>query len=103
VAARDSKSKSGGEPAAAGAAPTAAPRKLSYKEVRELAALPEQITALESEQRDLTARMCRPDYFREGAERMRADRARAAEVETQLSARLERWELLERLQAGGAE
>ena len=67
------------------------------------AALPEQITALESEQRDLTARMCRPDYFREGAERMRTDRARAAEIETQLSARLERWELLERLQAGGAE
>ena len=78
-------------------------RKLSYKEVRELAALPEQITALESEQRELTARMCRPDYFREGAERMRTDRARAAEIETQLSARLERWDLLERLQAGGAE
>jgi len=103
-AARDGKSKSAGEPtASASAAPTAAPRKLSHKEVRELAALPEQITALESEQRDLTARMCRPDYFREGAERMRTDRARAAEIETQLSARLERWELLERLQAGGAE
>ena len=76
---------------------------MSYKEIRELAALPEQITALESEQRALTARMCLPDYFREGAERMRADRARAAEIETQLSARLERWELLERLQAAVAD
>jgi ATP-binding cassette subfamily F protein uup len=82
-----------------GAAPGAARRKMSYKEVRELAALPEQITALESEQRELTARMCRPDYFRAGAERMRVDRARAAEIETQLSNRLERWEQLERLQA----
>ena len=98
---RDPRQKPGAEPEAAPAA--GAPRKLSYKEVRELAALPEQITALESEQRELTARMCRPDYFREGGERMRSDRARAVEIESQLSARLERWELLERLQAGVAE
>jgi ATP-binding cassette subfamily F protein uup len=84
---------------AGGVAPTAARRKMSFKEVRELAALPEQITALETEQRELTARMCQPDYFRAGAERMRVDRARAAEIETQLSTRLERWEQLERLQA----
>ncbi len=81
-----------------GDAPGGARRKMSYKEVRELAALPEQITALESEQRALTARMCEPEYFRAGAERMRVDRARAAEIETLLSARLERWEQLERLQ-----
>jgi ATP-binding cassette subfamily F protein uup len=78
----------------AGAAP-AARRKLSFKEARELAALPEAITALESEQRALTARMCEPQYFRAGAERMRTDRERAAEIETQLSSRLERWEYLE--------
>ena len=84
-------------PAGVGA-PSSPRRKLSYKETRELTALPEEITALESEQRELTARMCRPDYFREGAERMRTDRGRAEQIETQLSARLERWELLERLQ-----
>ena len=82
-------------PAIASSAAPAARRKLSWKEARELAALPEAITALESEQRALTARMCEPQYFREGAERMRNDRARAAEIETQLSARLERWEYLE--------
>ena len=101
----------GGAPSAGAAAisPATAPgglatprRKLSYKELRELATLPEAITALESEQRELTARMCRPDYFREGAERVRADRARAADVETQLSVRLERWEQLERAQAEAA-
>ncbi|MGH8254382.1 MAG: ATP-binding cassette domain-containing protein, partial [Steroidobacteraceae bacterium] len=74
-------------------------RKLSYKETRELAALPGEITALESEQRELTERMCHPDYFREGAERRRADRARAAEVEERLMTRLDRWEQLEQIQA----
>jgi ATP-binding cassette subfamily F protein uup len=87
-----------GTAVADGAALAATRRKMSYKEVRELAALPEQITALESEQRELTGRMCQPDYFRAGAERMRVDRARAAEIETLLSTRLERWEQLERLQ-----
>ncbi len=42
------------QPAAGGAAPRRHRRKLSYKELRELAALPEEITALESEQRELT-------------------------------------------------
>jgi len=75
-------------------------RKLTFKEARELAELPAQITALELEQRDLTAEMCRPDYFRIGAERMRDDRARAAGLERQLSTHLERWEYLERVSEG---
>jgi ABC transport system ATP-binding/permease protein len=81
---------------------SAARPKLSFKESRELAALPAEIAALETEQRELTARMCRPDYFREGAERMRTDRTRAAEIEAHLSARLARWEELERRQAESA-
>ncbi len=75
-------------------------RKLTFKEARELAELPARITALEQEQRDLTAEMCSPDYFRSGAERMRTDRARAAGLERQLSAHLERWEYLERVSEG---
>jgi ATP-binding cassette subfamily F protein uup len=85
------------------AATTRAPgvrRKLTFKEARELAELPAQITALELEQRDLTAEMCRPDYFRTGAERMRTDRARAVGLERQLSTQLERWEYLERVSEG---
>jgi ATP-binding cassette subfamily F protein uup len=81
----------------------AARRRMSFRDTRELAALPGQIAALESEQRELTARMCRPDYFRDGPERMRADRARAAEIEAQLSAQLLRWEYLEGLQAGSSD
>ena len=90
--------RAGEAQAPAGAAPVER-RKMSFKETRELEALPAQITALETEQRELTARMCQADYFRIGAERMRVDRARAAEIEVQLSASLERWEYLEGLQA----
>jgi ATP-binding cassette subfamily F protein uup len=75
-------------------------RKLTFKEARELAELPAQISALELEQRDLTDEMCRPDYFRIGAERMRSDRERAAGLERQLSTHLERWEYLERVSGG---
>ena len=85
------------------AAPTPASkarRRLTFAETRELAELPARITALESEQRDLTDEMCRPDYYRAGPERMRSDRARAAEIESRLSAQLERWEYLERLSGG---
>jgi ATP-binding cassette subfamily F protein uup len=74
-------------------------RKLSFKETRELDALPAQISALETEQRELTARMCAADYFRAGADRIRTDRARAAEIEVEMSARLERWEYLEGLRS----
>jgi ATP-binding cassette subfamily F protein uup len=84
------------KPAVARAAPVER-RKLSFKETRALDALPARITSLESEQRELTARMCQADYFRQGADRMRVDRARAAEIEGQLSANLERWEYLEGL------
>jgi ATP-binding cassette subfamily F protein uup len=92
----------GKKPAGAGAEPPPASRppgrrKLSFREARELDALPARITALESEQRELTAAMCGPDYYREGADRLRQDRTRAAAIEDELSACLERWEVLERL------
>ena len=61
------------------------PRKLSYKEQRELDALPARIEALESEQKDLAAaarqrRLLRrrPGSRRSGADALRADRRRAA-------------------------
>jgi ATP-binding cassette subfamily F protein uup len=81
------------------AAPASARRservRLSFKEKRELEALPAQIEALEREQADLTARMTAGDYHRAGAERIKADRARAAEIERALEASFERWAELE--------
>jgi ATP-binding cassette subfamily F protein uup len=69
--------------------------KLSYKESRELAALPGEIEALEAESRALSERMLAPDYYKQPPERLRADRGRTEEIEKLLMQKLERWEALE--------
>ena len=69
--------------------------KLSYKETRELESLPSEISALEAEQQALLARMHDPEYYRQSADILRADRERHAEIERQLAQKLERWEALE--------
>jgi ATP-binding cassette subfamily F protein uup len=69
--------------------------KLNNKEARELQSLPEVISALETEQQSLAARMSAPDYFKRSAEMLRADQARNAEIEKLLMEKLERWEALE--------
>jgi len=71
--------------------PSVARTKLSFAERRELESLPDEIEALEREQHALTERICLPDYHREGAEKMKADRARAAEIERALAGKFERW------------
>jgi ATP-binding cassette subfamily F protein uup len=73
--------------------------RLGYKEQRELAALPEQIEALELEQTQLTERMSAPDYHRVGGERLRDDRKRLEELEALLLQKFARWEWLEEQQA----
>ena len=76
----------------------AAPRaktKLSFKEQRELEALPGEIDALEHEQRALAALMAEPDYHAAGAARITADGERIAAIEALLMQKLERWDALE--------
>ena len=70
-------------------------RKLTYKETRELEALPKEIEALEAEQRALHARMHDPEYYRQPPEVLRADRSRGDEIERLLTEKLERWTALE--------
>jgi ATP-binding cassette subfamily F protein uup len=77
-------------PAASRRAATPA-AKLTFAERRELAALPDELEALEREQHALTERMCRPDYHRETAEAIRTDRRRAEEIEHALARKYERW------------
>ena len=69
--------------------------KLTYKETRELEALPGEIDALEAEQQALAARMSAPDYYRQGGAAMKADQMRSGEIEALIDAQLERWEALE--------
>ena len=69
--------------------------KLTYKETRELEALPGEIHALEEEQKSLAERMHAPDYYRQPPEALRTDRERNEEIEQLLHEKLERWEALE--------
>jgi len=69
--------------------------KLSYKDERELEALPERIEALEAEQAELQSRTADPEFYRQHpdtvAEAMRA----LADIEAQLQRAYERWTELE--------
>jgi len=71
------------------------PTKLSYKETRELEQLPAEIEALEREQREIGERISRPDYHRDGPERIRADALRLSDIEERLSQCFDRWGELE--------
>ena len=76
--------------------------KMSFKEQRELTALPAEIEVLEQEQQALTARMSNADYHKQGTEAIKADRQRAAEIEQQLAKKYERWATLDQKAAPGA-
>ena len=78
-----------------GGGPSKPKVKLSYKDQRELAALPDEIEALEREQSELNALMSSPDYHRRGPQQMRDDRSRSAEIEELLLAKFAKWESLE--------
>ena len=71
------------------------PAKLTFKEQRELDGLPAALEALEQEQISLGERMAALDYHKRGADAIRADRARAIEIEKLLAEKLERWVELE--------
>ena len=81
--------------AAKAAAPAAAkPRKLSYKEQRELDELPRRIEALEAEQKDLSAFLALPASYTKEADRAMQAQARVAVIDDELLGAMERWEVL---------
>jgi ATP-binding cassette subfamily F protein uup len=82
-------------PPAAPAKPVAArPRKLSYKEQRELDGLPARIEALEREQKDLAAILASAELYAEDPPRAEAAQMRYGQIDDELLAALERWEAL---------
>ncbi|MEE1652308.1 MULTISPECIES: ATP-binding cassette domain-containing protein [Brachymonas] len=86
------------KPAAADSAAPAAPRggkrKLSYKEQRELDALPALIESLETEQTAIQAELADGTLYSSDLERALALQARDTEIEEALMTALERWEIL---------
>jgi len=83
------------------AVPPPRPKKagLSYKERKELEALPERIQALETEQAGLAAQMADPAVYADHV-RSAALHGRATEIEEALLELLARWEALEAKTAG---
>ncbi len=71
-------------------------RKLSYKDQRELEAIPQKIQALERDQADVQARLADPVTYQQAGNDVTAMNQRLEEIEMELLALLERWEALEK-------
>ena len=71
------------------------PRRLTFKERRELAALPARIELLEREKTGLGTAMATPEFYKRPSAEIAADTARAEAVETDLAEVYDRWETLE--------
>ena len=76
------------------AAPAARARKLSFKEQRELDTLPTLIAALEAEQLDATTQLADGSLYAVDNARAMKLAARCAQIDDELLAAMERWELL---------
>jgi ATP-binding cassette subfamily F protein uup len=93
------------EPPASGSAAKARPsaatgdqqsaRKLTFAERRELEALPEQIEALEQEQRELYETLSDPKLYQENGAKVVRLQARLEELDQELESAYERWTFLE--------
>ena len=70
-------------------------KKLSFKEQRELEALPAKIEALESEQRALAERIASPDFYKEPADAIKQALARVDELPRELTTVYARWDELD--------
>jgi ATP-binding cassette subfamily F protein uup len=73
----------------------AAPRRLSYKEQRELEALPAQLEAIEQRIASLEAEMAAPDFYLKGASAIRATLEELEQTREALSVSYARWYELE--------
>ena len=81
-------------PPVAPAPPAPARKKLSYKDQRELEALPQRIEALEAEQKAIGAELADGSLYARDARRAAELTARSAQIDDDLLAALERWEAL---------
>lgn len=70
-------------------------RKRSYKEQRELEALPQRIEALETEQVEIHARLSDSELYRRGGAEITILQQRLHDIERELAQAYERWEVLE--------
>lgn len=91
-------SKAGGAASArpaAKAGPVSSKQKLSYKEQRELQALPQQLEALEQRIASLEAEIAAPDFYLKGAEAIHAALEQLEQHRAALTATYARWDELD--------
>ncbi|MCP5003567.1 MAG: ABC transporter ATP-binding protein, partial [Planctomycetes bacterium] len=78
------------------------PRKLSYKEKRELETLPGRIETLEIEQEKLHKTMSDPQFYQKHKDKIVDINTRLSTLDTELTTAYQLWEALEKLQDKGA-
>ena len=83
------------QPTSAAKAKPARPRKLSFREQKELEELPATLERLEAEQEALQTAMADPGYFKQSPETLAADGQRMKDLAEQLATAYARWEELE--------
>jgi ATP-binding cassette subfamily F protein uup len=81
----------------------ASPRRVGFKEKRELHDLPGRIEKLEAEKQELYAVMATPNFYATPVEEMSRMRERLAAIEAAIHSSYARWMELEALVAGGGE
>ncbi|MDT7850580.1 ATP-binding cassette domain-containing protein [Methylophilus sp. VKM B-3414] len=74
---------------------TSTRKKLSFKEQRELEALPAEIEQLEQEQADIQSQFAQGDIYKQAPEQVKQRQERLDEIEALILQKLERWEWLE--------
>ena len=92
---QDSAASSGVQATQAAAPAAAKPKKLSFKEQRELEQLPQQIADLETEQAAISARLADADLYRKEPGEVQRLNQRYAEIDEELMTALQRWEEIE--------
>jgi ABC transport system ATP-binding/permease protein len=90
--------KAAPEPSRAAAAPRDRPKKLSYKEKRELEELPRRIESLETELAQIHEDMGNPAFYQRDRAEITRSNARLEAIEAELATAFERWEALEGLE-----
>jgi ABC transport system ATP-binding/permease protein len=74
-------------------------KKLSFKEQKELAELPNVIAELEKEQQAINTQVSQAEFYQQTPAQTKAVLDRLAEIETQLEQAYQRWDELENMQA----
>ena len=75
-------------------------RTLTFNEKKQIAALPARIESMEAERAGLYETLAAPDFYRQDGSSIPTIKARIAELDKEIPAAYERWELLESIPKG---